>query len=86
MKDQPMPELLLKVTHQEPLAKDFKPHKDILLYPSYKWGIDARKQEKYSLEESKLASTTYLSDDGIDDIEKINFCIIVIRKFWIFSH
>ena len=86
MKDQPMPEALLEVTHQKPLAEEFKPQKNILLYPSYKRGTDAKKQEKYSLEESKVANTTYLSDDGMDDIEKINFCIVVIRKFWIFSH
>ena len=58
MKDQPMPEALLEVTHQEPFAEDFKPQKNFLIYPSYKQGVDAKKQEKYSLEESKVASTT----------------------------
>ena len=81
MKDQPMPEALLEVTHQKPLTEDFKPQKNVLQYPSYKRVTDGKKQEKYSLEESKVANTSYLSDDGIDDIEKINFCIIVIRKF-----
>ena len=86
MKDQPMPEALLEVTHQKTLAEDFKPQKNVLLYPSYKRGTDAKKQEKYSLEESKVACITYLSDDGINEIEEINFCIVVIRKFYIFSH
>ena len=81
MKDQPMPEALLEVTHQKPLAEDFKPQNFFLLYPSYKRGTDAKKQEKYSLKELKVPSITYLSDDGMDDIEKINFCIVVIRKF-----
>ena len=65
MKDQPMPEALLEVTHQTTLAEDFKPQKNFLLYPSYKQGTDAKKQEKYSLKELKVPSITYLSDDGI---------------------
>ena len=64
MKDQPMPEALLEVTHQKPLTKDFKPQKNFLHYLSYKRVRDGKKQEKYSLEESKPASTTDLSDDG----------------------
>ena len=47
MKDQPMPGALLEVTHQKPLTEDFKPQKNILYYPSYKRGTDAKKQEKY---------------------------------------
>ena len=70
MKDQLMPEALLKVTHQKPLAEDFKPQKKFLYYPSYKQGTDDKKQEKYSLEEVKLASTTYLRDDGTNEVEK----------------
>ena len=84
MKDQPMPEALLEVTHQEPLVEDFKPHKNFLLYNSYKRGIDAKKQEKYSLEESEVTSTTYLSDDRMDEVEEINFCIVIIGKIWTF--
>ena len=63
MKDQPMPEALLEVTHPKPLAEDFKPQKNVLLYPSYKRGAEAKKQEIYSLKELKVASITYLSDD-----------------------
>ena len=43
MKDQPMPEALLEVTHQKPLAEDFKPRKFFLYYRSYKPGIDNKK-------------------------------------------
>ena len=81
MKDQPMPEALLEVTHQKPLAEDFKPQKNVLLYQSYKRGTDAQKQEKYSLEESKVASITYLSDYGMNDIEEINFVLLLLENF-----
>ena len=64
MKDQPMPEALLEVNHQKQFTEDFKPRKNFLYYPSYKRVTDGKKQEKYSLEESKPASTTDLSDDG----------------------
>ena len=79
MKDQPMLEALLEVTHQEPLEENFKPHKNMLYYPSYERGTDVKKQE--TLKESKVASTTYLSNDETDEIEKINFCIVIIGKF-----
>ena len=84
IKDQLMPDALLEVTHQKPLAEDFEPQKNVLLYHSYKRGTDAKKQEKYSLEESKVASITYQSVNGMNKIEEINFCIIVIKNFEFF--
>ena len=79
-----MPEALLEVTHQKPLAEDFKPQKNILLYPSYKQGTDSKKQEKYSLEDSKVAETTYLSDDGMTEIKEINFVLLLLENFEFF--
>ena len=58
VKDQPMPQALLELIHQKPLAEDFKPQKNVLYYTSYKRGTDAKNQEKYSLEELKVTSTT----------------------------
>ena len=84
MKDQPMPEALLEVTHQKPLTEDFKPQKNFLHYLSYKRVRDGKKQEKYSLEESKVASITYLSDDGMNDIEEINFVLLLLENFEFF--
>ena len=81
MKDQLMPEALFELIHQKPLARDFKPQKNVLYYNSYKQETDTKKQEKYSLEESKVASTTYLSDDRTNEVEEIKFCIVIIRKF-----
>ena len=59
MKDQLMPEALFELIHQKPLARDFKPQKNFLHYNYFKQETDPKTQEKYSLEESKVANTSY---------------------------
>ena len=76
-----MPQALLELIHQKPLAEDFKPQENILLYHSYKRRTDAKKEEKYSLEESKVLAQLILVMMEQTRLNELTFLLLLLEDF-----